>query len=57
MLEIAWHNARWASFSQRLDPLSDVLRQADGREEDPDIAWHKMKAWAAANGQAVEEVD
>lgn len=55
LLEIAWHNARWSAFSQKLDPLTDVLRQAEGKEEDPDVIWHKMKVWAAAYGQVIEE--
>lgn len=54
-LEISWHNARWASFSQKLESLSEVLRQAKGGEQDPDAAWHQMKIWAAAYGQAIEE--
>lgn len=54
-LEIAWHNARWSAFSQKLDPLAEVLRQAEGKEEDPDVTWHKMKIWAAAYGQVIEE--
>lgn len=55
LLEIAWHNARWSAFSQKLDSLTDVLRQAEGKEEDPDVIWHKMKVWAAAYGQVIEE--
>lgn len=55
-LEIAWHNARWSSFSQTLESLGDVLRRLEGREEDPDLAWHRMKAWASAYGQVIEEV-
>ncbi|MFB0875456.1 MULTISPECIES: hypothetical protein [unclassified Sphingobium] len=55
MIEVSWHNARWSSFSERLESLTDVLRQASGKAEDPDVNWHKMKAWAAAYGQAVEE--
>ena len=55
LLEISWHNARWSSFSQRLDPLSDVLRQASGEVEDPNVAWHRMKVWAMAYGQVIEE--
>ncbi|MBJ7440571.1 MAG: hypothetical protein JHD35_16295 [Sphingopyxis sp.] len=55
LLEIAWHNARWSAFSQKLDSLTDVLRQAQGKEEDPDIIWHKMKVWAVAYGQVIEE--
>lgn len=53
---MAWHNARWSSFSPKLEPLGDVLRQAEGLDEDPDIAWHRMKAWAAAYGQDVVEI-
>ncbi|MBG6116793.1 hypothetical protein IWY39_000597 [Sphingobium sp. JAI105] len=54
-LEIAWHNARWSAFSPKLDSLADVLRQAEGKEEDPDVIWHKMKVWATAYGQVIEE--
>ena len=53
---MAWHTARWASFTKQLEPLGDILRQVEGREEDPDIAWHRMKAWAMAYGQEVAEV-
>ncbi|WP_163000310.1 hypothetical protein [Sphingobium yanoikuyae] len=55
MLEVGWHNARWSAFSKTLESLSDVLRQANGQDEDPDIAWHRMKAWAASNGQIIDE--
>lgn len=55
LLEMAWHNARWSAFTQKLESLTDVLRQVDGREEDPDVTWHKMKVWAAAYGQVIEE--
>ena len=54
-VEIAWHNARWTSFCKQLEPLGDILREAEGRDEDPDIAWHRMKVWAAAYGQEVVE--
>lgn len=55
LLEISWHNARWSAFSEKLDSLGDVLRQAKGKEEDPEIAWHRMKAFAATYGQVVTE--
>jgi hypothetical protein len=55
LLEISWHNARWSAFSEKLDSLGDVLRQAKGEEEDPEIAWHRMKAFAATYGQVVTE--
>lgn len=56
LLTMAWHNARWSSFTQTLESLADVLRRAEGREEDPDIAWQRMEIWANAYGQAIEIV-
>jgi len=55
-IEVAWHNARWSAFSPRLESLTDFLRLIDGREEDPEVAWSRMKAWATMYGQTVTEV-